>query len=77
MLKLFPEHDRAVTNAVVDYIFAGGHLGDPEMHQHFKHCFEHLTGLEQRLIITRCKMAVSRMIVGAIKAELEAYDGRH
>lgn len=76
MRKLFPEHDRAVTDAVVEYIFSGGHLGDPEMHQHFKNCFEHLSGLEQRLIISRCKMAVSRMIVGAIKSELEAADGR-
>ncbi len=75
MRKLFPEHDRAVTDAVVDYVMSGGHLGDPGQHQHFKGRFSNLAGLEQRVIITRCKIAVSRMMVGAIRREIEAsYD---
>lgn len=76
MTKLFPVHDGAITDAVADYIFSGGHLGDPEMHGYFTSHFEHLSGLEQRVVITRCKTMFSRMIVDAVRAELEAYDGR-
>lgn len=75
MRKIFPEHDRAITDAVVDYVMTGGHLGEPGQHGYFANRFDHLAGLEQRMIITRCKMAVSRMIVGAIRREVEtAYD---
>ncbi|CAN7263082.1 hypothetical protein LJR098_001108 [Rhizobium sp. LjRoot98] len=73
MRKLFPQHDRAITGAVVDYLMSGGHLGDPSQHDHFRDRFSHLAGLEQRVIITRCKIAVSRLIVGAIRQEMETY----
>lgn len=67
MIDRFPGHQGAVEQAALDYIFDGGWIGDPRQHDYFRDRFRHLSGIEQRVVITRCKLAVGRKILEAVR----------